>query len=96
MLIHLRGEVVRQKQDHGGLAQFVDPENMGMKALAQVFSSRTAYESAQKLGKIGQMPLAHDGYVEWLPGMLGGWTAMRDMQAIPQQTFREWWEKRRK
>ena len=96
VLIHLRGAVVRQKQDHGGLSQFLDPENMGMKALAQIFSSRATYESAQKLGKIGQMPLTHDGYVEWLPGMLGGWTAMRDMQAMPQQTFREWWEKRRK
>jgi hypothetical protein len=28
--------------------------------------------------------------------MLSGWTAMRDMPALPQQTFREWWEERKK
>jgi hypothetical protein len=26
--------------------------------------------------------------------MLGGWTQSRDLQALPPQTFREWWEQR--
>jgi L-lactate dehydrogenase complex protein LldF len=96
VLLHLRGEIVRQKQDEGGLAAKLDPENLALKALAQVFSSRSNYENAQRLGKIGQWPLQKDGQISWLPGLLGGWTAVRDLPAVPKQTFREWWEEREK
>lgn len=96
VLIHLRGEVVRQKQDEGGLRAALDPENIAFKTLAKVFGNRIAYEQAQKVGKVGQWPLAEEGYITWLPGLLSGWTAMRDMPALPQQTFREWWEAREK
>jgi len=96
VLIHLRGEVVRQKQDEGGLRAALDPEKVAFKTLAKVFASRVAYEQAQKVGKVGQWPLAEEGYITWLPGLLSGWTAMRDMPALPQQTFREWWEAREK
>jgi L-lactate dehydrogenase complex protein LldF len=94
VLIHLRGEVVRHKQDHGGLRAALDPENAAFKVLAQVFTSRIAYEQAQRLAKLGQWPLQQAGYIRWLPGMLGGWTAMRDAPAVAEQTFREWWRSR--
>lgn len=94
VLIHLRGEVVRQKQDEGGLRAALDPENLSFKGLAKLFENPTAYEQAQRLARIGQFPLNHDGYIEWLPGMLGGWTATRDMPAVPPQSFREWWRER--
>jgi len=96
VLIHLRGEAVRQKQDEGGLRAALDPENVAFKTLAKIFASQVAYEQAQRLGKVGQWPLQQDGYITWLPGMLSGWTAMRDMPALPQQTFREWWKEREK
>jgi len=96
VLIHLRGEVVRQKQDKGGLRAALDPENVAFKTMAKVFTNRVAYEQAQRLGKVGQWPLQKGDYINWLPGILGGWTATRDMPAIPQQTFRSWWEAREK
>ncbi len=96
VLIHLRGEIVRQKQDDGGIRNMLDPESIAFKTLAQIFGSRSRYEWAQRLGKLGQMPLQKDGYISWLPGMLSGWTAMRDVPTVPQQTFREWWEEREK
>ncbi len=96
VLIHLRGEVVRQKQDEGGVRAALDPENVAFKTLAKLFTNRVAYEQAQRLGKVGQWPLQHGDYINWLPGILGGWTATRDMPAIPQQTFRAWWEAREK
>jgi L-lactate dehydrogenase complex protein LldF len=34
-------------------------------------------------------------WVKWLPGIFGGWTQTRDLRAIPPQSFREWWERRR-
>jgi len=94
VLIYLRGEVVRYKQARGGVRAALDPENVAFKALAAVFASRAAYEQAQQLAKVGQLPLQHDGYITWLPGMLGGWTAMRDAPAVSRQTFREWWRER--
>jgi L-lactate dehydrogenase complex protein LldF len=94
VLIYLRGEVVRHTQAHGGVRAALDPEQLAFKALASVFASRAAYERAQQLAKVGQLPLQRDGYITWLPGMLGGWTAMRDVPAVPQQTFREWWRTR--
>jgi L-lactate dehydrogenase complex protein LldF len=94
VLIHLRGEVVRRKEDHGGLAAQADPEALAMKALARVFASRRRYEAAQKLAQIGAWPLARRGYLEALPPPLAAWTAMRDLPAPPRQTFREWWRAR--
>jgi L-lactate dehydrogenase complex protein LldF len=37
---------------------------------------------------------ATPGWIGWLPGLMGGWTQVRDLQAMPEETFREWWEKR--
>jgi hypothetical protein len=34
------------------------------------------------------------GWIDWLPGMLGGWTQVRDLRVMPKQTFREWFEQR--
>jgi hypothetical protein len=31
-----------------------------------------------------------------MPGMLGGWTRVRDLRVMPKQTFREWFEQRSK
>jgi L-lactate dehydrogenase complex protein LldF len=94
VLVHLRGEVVRQRQDAGGPKAALDPENVAMRTLGQVFASRWSYETAQRLARVGQGPLVRKGFIEWLPGMLGGWTAMRDMPAVPAESFREWWKQR--
>ena len=96
VLIHMRGEVVREKQDDHPLKSALDPENIALKAAAKLFESPMAYEKAQQLAKVGQLPLGRDGYISWLPGTLGGWTAMRDVPTVPQQTFREWWRERMK
>jgi len=91
ILVHLRGEVVRQKQAKGGLG----PENMAMKLLARVFNSRGLFERAQKLGRFGQKAKVRAGFIESLPGQFAGWTAMRDVYPVSDQTFREWWEENR-
>jgi len=65
-----------------------------MKFLAGVLASRSRYERAQRLGRFGQRFVQRDGYIEHLPGPLGGWTAMRDVRPVAPQTFREWWRSR--
>ncbi len=93
VLLHLRGEVVRAQAGRT-TATWPDPEAMAMKFLAGVFASRAAYERVQRLGRFGQRFFLRDGYIEHLPGPLGGWTAMRDVYPVATQTFREWWRTR--
>lgn len=92
VLVHLRGRVVREKRTHP--AQWVDAEAIGMAALAQVFGQRVAYETAQRVGSVAQWPFVREGYIENGPGPLAAWTAMRDLPALPEQTFRQWWRER--
>src|SRR5262249_28260711 len=93
VLIHLRGKVVRQRQDSGLRGQ-IDPESLAMRLLARMFARRELYEQAQGLARLGQWPLLHQGVIERLPGPFGGWTAMRDLYPVAPQTFREWWRQR--
>ena len=89
LLIHLRAEVVRE---HGG----PKGEAAAMSVLARTFQHRRRYEAAQKLAALGSRPLSKDGRIEArLPGPLKGWTAVRDLPAVPKQSFRDWWRAER-
>jgi L-lactate dehydrogenase complex protein LldF len=90
VLVHLRGEVVRQKQGAGSAG----PEGLAMRFLAGVFASPSRFERAQRASRLGQRLFLRRGYIESLPGALGGWTAMRDVYPVARQTFREWWRER--
>jgi L-lactate dehydrogenase complex protein LldF len=93
VLIHLRSKVV--KQNTAGVAGFFDVEAGAMKAMAMIFRSERRFRAAQRLGRVAESPLVRkDGWIGWLPGMLGGWTQVRDLQEMPKETFRDWWEKR--
>ena len=94
VLLYLRGRVVRQKQDRHKLRASVDLENVAMRLMARTFANRERYEQAQRLARLGQLPFIHDGTINALPGLLGGWTMLRDLQPVPKQSFREWWRSR--
>jgi L-lactate dehydrogenase complex protein LldF len=99
VLIHLRNKVV--KQQSSGLNILANPEVIALKAVAQVFRSEAVFRIAQKLGRLAELPLSHKdsngvGWIDWLPGMLGGWTQVRDLRVMPKQTFRQWFEEREK
>jgi L-lactate dehydrogenase complex protein LldF len=87
VLVHLRDEVVHDET----ASHAPDPEHVAMRALARVFANRRLYEAAQKAGRLGQWPLVRGGAIRRLPGPLAGWTAARDLQPIPRQSFRDWW-----
>jgi L-lactate dehydrogenase complex protein LldF len=89
LLVHLRGRVIRERGGPRG-------EGIAMEALARVFAHRRRYEAAQKIARVGGRPLSTDGRIERrLPGPLKGWTAVRDLPAPPEQTFRDWWREHR-
>ena len=93
VLVHLRGEVVRHKQDaaSGG---WPDSEALAMKFLAGVFTNPSRFERAQRVARLGQRFFMKGDVIERLPGPLGGWTTTRDVYPVAQQTFREWWRAR--
>jgi L-lactate dehydrogenase complex protein LldF len=92
VLIHLRNKVVKQN----GL---MNAEALAMKAMGMIFRSERRFRAAQRMGRMAEAPLVRKdgqgvGWIGWLPGLLGGWTQVRDLQEMPKETFREWWEKR--
>jgi L-lactate dehydrogenase complex protein LldF len=93
VLIHLRGKQVEHARA-GAVRARLSPEDVAMKAMARVFANRRLYETAQRTGRIAQMPLVRHGKISRLPGPLAGWTAMRDLRPLPAQPFRDWWRNR--
>lgn len=87
ILVHLRGKAV--EQGYGPLT-----ERVAMKAAAVALANGDRLAKAQKLFRIGQKLFEKDGQLNHLPGMLAGWTAFRDLDAVPQESFRDWWAKR--
>lgn len=87
ILIHLRNKVVERHDDPLS-------ERFAMKAAASVLADSSRMGMAQSLGRIGQIPFASNGVITHLPGLLGGWTAVRDLNKIPKESFRTWWKKR--
>ncbi len=94
VLVHLRGKVVRRKEERGSLRERTDPEHIALKILSRTFSDRKRYERAQRMAQKGQWLFAKNGTISRLPGKLNGWTATRDLPAIPKESFRDWWRKR--
>jgi L-lactate dehydrogenase complex protein LldF len=89
ILVHLRSRVVEQ-----GDAPWV--EKMAMKAAAYALQSPEHLDRARTLGRIAQRPFAKDGVIRHLPFGLDAWTGVRDLPAIANESFREWWAKREK
>jgi len=94
VLIHLRGKVVQQ--DQATLGGTFSLWNIGMKAAAFLFADANRLAIAERMGQFAQKPLvSKNGFIEWMPLMLSGWTQTRDLKAMPEQSFRAWWAKER-
>ena len=95
VLIHLRNKVV--EQNTAGISGAFDLEALAMKTMAAIFQDERRFRAAQRFGRAAEALLpSKNGWISWLPGMLGGWTQARDLQKMPKQTFRDWWGKREK
>jgi L-lactate dehydrogenase complex protein LldF len=88
VLVHLRSRVVDSEPPW-------KPEKAAMRAMYRAFSSRRAFERAQRVARLGARPLARRGRIERLPWPLSGWTSTRDLPEPPAETFRDWWRRER-
>jgi len=82
VLVHLRGKVVRGRK-RGEDA----PERAAMALMGYAFDDPRRLRLAQRLARLG-------GRVRRPPG-LSGWTDARELPEPPQESFRQWWARRR-
>ena len=92
VLVHLRAKVV--EKGAGKPLGRLEPERLAMRIAAHIFASAERYEQAQRLAQIAQTPFVRRGFIGNLPGPLAGWSAVRDLKAVPKESFRGWWKKR--
>jgi L-lactate dehydrogenase complex protein LldF len=87
VLVHERSKVIAASRQ--GL------EGTALRRLAGILGSRRRYERAQHLARALQRPIVRNGFLTWYPGPLARWGTSRDLPAVPQETFREWWSRER-
>ena len=93
VLIELRAQVVNQERQR--TARWFDPMYLGMKAANFAFASASRLRWAQRMGRMGlRLFTGKDGWIHHLPSLGERWTMSRDLRALPDQTFREWWATR--
>ncbi len=93
VLINLRAKVVDQERTES--RRWFDPMYLGMKAANFAFASAIRFKTAQWFGRLGlQFFTSSDGWIRRLPSLGARWTLSRDLPALPDQTFRQWWAER--
>jgi L-lactate dehydrogenase complex protein LldF len=86
LLIEHRKDEVEQ-----GYVSFA--EQMAFKGFSFLASHPSLYGTAIKLAHKGTGMLSKDGYITKGPGLVGGWTDVRDLPRPASQSFRDWWQK---
>lgn len=93
VLIDLRAQVV--DQERGESKRWTDPMYLGMRAANFAFASAPRFRMAQWFGRLGlRFFTGKDGWIRKLPSLGSRWTLSRDLPAMPDQTFRQWWAER--
>jgi len=64
-----------------------------MGVLGWIFGSAFRYRMALGVGRRIQRFMARGGWIRSLPGYGSGWTLGRDLQELPEESFREWWRR---
>jgi L-lactate dehydrogenase complex protein LldF len=100
ILLHLRSRAVSGSplpvSPHFGVGSGAPlQERWLMRALGWVFRSPRRFLWSLRVGRSLQRLVMKGGWIPALPGYAGGWTLGRDLQALPQESFREWWQKER-
>jgi L-lactate dehydrogenase complex protein LldF len=64
-------------------------------AWGRVWANPAGFRLTGRAGSFGQVVLVRKGRITWAPGLLGGWTAVRDAPPLARQSFHDWWCRRR-
>ena len=91
LLVHLRTRHVDGERERHRLPT---PERAAMAVAGWGMRSPGRFGAGERALRAGRL-LSRGGRIRRLPPPLSAWTATRDLPAPPQQTFRQWWERRR-
>ncbi len=83
VLIHLRARESAQRRPNA--------EKLSMQVLARMFASRERFERLQRAARRGR---GIPGLAR-LPGPLRAWAQVRELPAVPEESFRDWWRRER-
>ncbi|MDQ3403992.1 MAG: lactate utilization protein [Actinomycetota bacterium] len=89
-LVHLRGQVVDARRGT------VSVERVGMRAAGWVLARPRWFAALRRVGAVGARLVGRDGprgLLRRMPGV-SAWLSRRDVPVPPQESFRDWWEKR--
>jgi L-lactate dehydrogenase complex protein LldF len=87
ILVHLRAEHTEAKPHSA--------EAIAMAAAAWTMASPRRFGAAEKAMRAGRLFGRSTDRLTALPPPLSAWTASRDLQRPPAETFREWWARER-
>lgn len=91
--IPLHDLLIEHRKDMVELGFSPFSEKMAFKGFEFTASHPSVYDTAVKWAHLGTGFLAKNGVISSGPGMLKGWTDVRDLPQPAKQSFREWWEK---
>ncbi len=93
VLIDLRAQITDRERKQP--RRWVDPMFLAMWIASWVLSDSQRFRKAQHYArKVLRRFTGKDGWIRKLPSLGGRWTLTRDLRAIPDQSFRDWWETR--
>jgi len=81
---------IRRRNVEAGLTK--KAEQLGMKAFKIVASDHRLFQSAIRLGRIGQMPFVLDNQITSTFGPLKAWNSYRYAPKLADQSFRDSWK----
>ena len=92
VLVHLRGQVVRQSEASHHLPT---AEGLGMLAAAWAFRSPRRLRRAERLAGLAGRAFGRRGMIRRIagPGPVGAWFRARDLKAPARESFRAWWRR---
>lgn len=100
ILLHLRGKSVEGSRTR--LARAVTGfrassfhERWLLRLLGWILGSAARYRALLRMARWLQRPFSRRGWIRRAPGYAAGWTRGRDLPALPELSFREWWEEER-
>ena len=64
-------------------------------AWGRFWANPAGFRLTGRVGSLGQVVLVRNGRIKWAPGLLGGWTAVRDAPPLARQSFHDWWRRHR-
>ena len=102
VLLHLRARVSEGCRSPSGDYRSIRGIGFGRKGgsrqerflmgfLGFVFRSPWAYRWGLRAARLLQRRLMREGWIRALPGYGKGWFLGRDLPALPEESFREWW-----